>query len=388
VNSRVAIVGSGPAGLMAATVVSRAGIPVTLFEKRKSIGRKLLVAGSSGLNISNDLPPDEFARHYTGPLELWKEWLTQFSPQAWIQFIEGLGIKTFLGTSGRYFIEDMKASRFLQTWREQLKEQGVDFALGQEVVDFTPEGELRFSEGPSQKFSAVCFSLGGGSWEDSPVVWPRMFEARGVTFHPFRPSNVGFRVDWPTALLAEAEGKPLKNVSLRSAKGIRRGEVMVTRYGVEGTPVYFVGQTGTAMLDLLPDLSVDQILEKFRRVKENLSPLRRVKKQLNLGEAALAVTFHCAPADVRSDGVRLAKWLKQVPLELKEPQPLSEAISSAGGIDLSEVDADLMLKKFPGIYCAGEMLDWDVPTGGFLIQGCVAQGFRVGTAIVKRCQLR
>lgn len=372
---------------MAATVVSAAGASVSLYEKRRAIGRKLLVAGSSGLNISNDLPLDEFVRHYSGPPKFWDSLIRDFPPSRWIEFIEGLGIGTFVGSSGRYFIEDMKAPRFLQAWRERLKNQGVEFVLGREFMGFEPGGWLELSPDERRRFDAVCFCLGGGSWEDSLVRWPEVFKTRGVGFHEFEPSNVGYRVDWPKEFLQEAEGKPIKNAALSSTRGTRRGEVMITRYGIEGTPVYFVGETGRLSLDLFPDQSAEQILNRLKRVKENLSPVRRVKKLLNLGEAALALIFHCAPREARIDVERLVRWMKGMPLNTVGPQPLQEAISSSGGIALDELDSDLMLKKFPAFFCAGEMLDWDVPTGGFLIQGCVVQGYRAGRGILKHLNL-
>jgi uncharacterized flavoprotein (TIGR03862 family) len=288
-----------------------------------------------------------------------------------------------VGSSGRYFIEDMKAPRFLQAWRDRLKSQGVEFILGQEFMGFESGGWLELNPDQRQRFDAVCFCLGGGSWEDSPVRWPEIFKNRGVGFRPFEPSNVGYRVDWSQEFLEEAEGKPIKNASLSSKRGTRRGEVMITRYGIEGTPVYFVGTAGFLHLDLLPDQSAEQVLNRLKRVKENLSPVRRVKKLLSLSEAAVALVFHYAPLDVRGDLERLVSWMKAVSLKALGPQPLQEAISSSGGVVLDELNSDLMLKRFPGFFCAGEMLDWDVPTGGFLIQGCVAQGYRAGHGILR-----
>lgn len=375
-NPAVAVIGSGPAGLMAADVLSAVGVPVTLFEKRKSPGRKLLVAGSSGLNITNGAPLDEFISAYTGPSEFWRPILSAFPPASWIQFIESFGFKTFLGTSDRYFVEGMKASRFLQAWVARLKERGVEFQFDHEVTSLHPSAE----------FAAQCFALGGGSWEphEKPLRWPRIFIEAGLKFNEFRPSNVGYRVAWKERFLKEAEGKPLKQITLCSSRGRRDGDAMVTSYGIEGTPVYFVGATGRVTLDLKPDLSEAQILARLRAVKENFSPIRRVAKQLKLCEASQALVYHHAPRDILEDAglARMAALIKAFPLDLLGPQSIDEAISSAGGLDLNELDSHLMLRRYPGIFCVGEMLDWDAPTGGFLIQGCVSQGFVAARGIL------
>lgn len=389
-NKSVAIVGTGPAGLMAADVVSGAGHAVSVFEKRKGAARKLLIAGSSGLNVTNSLPLAEFARHYTGPPDFWARLFENFSPQDWIQFIESLGIGTFKGTSGRYFVEEMKAPKFLQAWMQRLRGHGVEFQFGRECEDFgrdesTGKQRLFFSGSPPLEFDAVCFCLGGGSYEpdENPLRWPAMFKAKSVGFIEFTSSNVGFQIAWTAAFLKEAEGLPLKNITLTSRKGRRQGEAVITKYGMEGTPVYAVGVAGPATLDLKPDLSVEQILDKCRAVKENLSPIRRVKKQLKLGPAALALLFHFTPEPALKDLERLARHIKEFPLEFLNAQPLAEAISSAGGLHLAELDEKLMLRKFPGIFVAGEMLDWDAPTGGFLIQACASQGYRAGHGILR-----
>lgn len=385
------MVGSGPAGLMAADVVSQAGISVTVFEKRKSAGRKLLVAGSSGLNITNGLPVERFIQHYTGPQELWKRVIESYPPAAWIRFIEELGYKTFEGTSGRYFIEEMKASRFLQTWMKKLLGQGVQFRFGEECSGFSVDPfkktcELKTHAGESAEFHAICFALGGGSWEpqEVPLRWPSIFKDLDLGFEDFTPSNVGYRVSWPEKFLEEAEGLPLKGIVLTSGRGSRPGDAMITEYGIEGTPIYFCGETGEVRIDLKPDLSEAGVLRKLEEVKENLSPIRRVKKLLGLGPAALALIYHLTPPVIlQGNLIDLAKRIKSFPLDLLGPQPLSEAISSAGGLSLSELDQDFMIRRFPGVFAVGEMLDWDVPTGGFLIQACVAQGMAAGNGIMR-----
>lgn len=397
IQESIAIIGTGPAALMIADVISRSHHRVCIFEKRKGIGRKLLIAGSSGLNITNDLPLSEFASHYTqGPPAKnsglnWERILKDFSPQDWINFLENQGIATFKGTSGRYFVKDMKASGLLKNWRDQLEQRKVEFYLDHECVAFDHSRDstiLTFQSGQKTSFDIVCFGLGGGSYEpkEEPLRWPNLFTRNEICFVPFTPSNVGFQVHWKPNFLKEAEGKPLKNVQLSSSKGRRRGEIIITAYGIEGTPVYFAGHEGTVTIDLKPDLSLQQLISKCASIRENLAPLRRAKKQLNLSEAALALLFHEAPPQALDRIDSLCGLIKAFPLNLVGRQPLTEAISAAGGISLDEITQDFMLKRYPGIFVGGEMLNWDAPTGGFLIQGCISQGFTIGKSVLHYIQ--
>jgi predicted flavoprotein YhiN len=283
----------------------------------------------------------------------------------------------------------------LKAWTERLSAMGAAFEYGRECTGFetipagaqAPTGlRLSFAEGAPFEADAACFCLGGASYEPEaePLRWPRIFEARGAAVAGFEASNVGFQVDWPAGLLAEAEGKPVKNVVLSSSRGRRSGDLVITSYGLEGTPVYFAGERGLVHLDLKPDLTEAQLLSKLRFSKENLSPIRRAKRFLHLGEGALALVFHMAPREAMSDLAALAAAIKRFPIELRAKQPLSEAISSSGGLRWDELDDQLMLKRAPGVFVAGEMIDWDAPTGGFLIQACVSQGYRAGQALARR----
>lgn len=424
----VAVLGSGPAALMVADVVSAAGHRVTIFEKKRGPGRKLLIAGSSGLNITNSLPMAEFLKNYSGPAQLWKSLLQDFSPQDWIKFIEDLGLSTFEGTSGRYFVQEMKASKLLRAWVLRLTERGVKFQYGSECDGFAraasftrpkvqpgvhpsvnpnlhpslhpnlspnrkwtlsflniPDPANNRPDNPIPEFDAICFCLGGGSYEPNeiPLRWPQIFKDGNLGFEPFRASNVGYQIHWSQKFLKECEGQPLKNIRLTSSRGSRLGDAVVTCYGLEGTPVYSVGQAGPVKIDLKPDLSVEQALAKCRAVKENLSPMRRIKKQLSLCPVALGLLFHYTPKNIINDLDKMIQHLKNFPLHFLQSQSLSEAISAAGGLHMTELTEELMLIKYPGVFAAGEMLDWDAPTGGFLIQGCVSQGYRAGHAILK-----
>ena len=379
-SKNIAIVGTGPAALMAASVIAADGHKVFVFEKNKGPGRKLLIAGGSGLNISNLLPLAEFAAQYTGEGIDWQRLLLQFSPSDWLAFIAKFSLETFEGTSGRYFVREMKASGLLRAWLTDLERKGVEFHYGHELQDFIKGDQehitLQFTGGQSVTVDAAVLALGGASWlaEDETLSWPRMFAAKGIAVTPFAAANCGYEVAWKKEFLAEAVNQPLKNAVLTSSAGAKKGDILITAYGLEGTPVYTCGRSEICHIDLKSDLSAAQIEQKLNAVRENFSPLRRAKKTLNLSPAALALLYHHAPEGALQTTAQLAQLLKNFPVTLLKPRPLSEAISSSGGIALAEVTADFELKKFPGIFAVGEMLDWSAPTGGFLIQACVSQG--------------
>ncbi len=407
---RIAVIGSGPAGLMAATRAMASGAEVHLFEKRKGLGRKLLIAGSSGLNVSHDAPIDEFLEFYRmrdpdsfrrlAPL------IRNYPAPAWLEFIRSLGHEVFSGTSRRWFVREMKASGLLSSWTAALEKDGARIHTDRELVDFQVRGRVEVSfRRPSESlkipepyaetasppltesFDAVVLALGGGSWESSAPRWPELLQGKGIVVRDFRPSNVGYEVNFSEALIKEAEGKPIKNCTLRTRLGEKQGELVITRYGLEGTPVYFVGCTGEAWLDLKPGVSAEALSRQLARpLRENLSPLRRLKKLGGLSDATLALVFHGIPsekrAEVHGNLQQLVAHLKRFPVRLERPRPLEEAISSSGGVTWDELDDQLMLKKFPGVFLAGEMIDWDAPTGGFLIQASIATGFHAGQASV------
>lgn len=387
-QNSVAVVGSGPAGLMAATVLAKAGITVHVYEKKRGPAAKLLLAGRSGLNISHHCTDRPIWEYYQGVQSQFKKVFERFSENQWLEFVNAFGIETFLGTSRRYFVKTLKAAPLLKAWMQFLKNQGVNFFYGMEISGFESGSDgvtLEFNHDPTQKkkFSAACLCLGGASWEskESPLRWPAIFKNRGIEMTAFTASNAGFNVDWSSGFLKEAVGLPLKNIGLMSSTGMDLGEVVITEYGLEGTPVYNLKKSETVFLDLKPDMSHEMVFDKLKTVRENLSPLRRIKKQLGLCDAALALLYHQAP-DRKSHELRdWAGWIKNFPVELKSQRGLKEAISSSGGIKWSEVNESFMLKKFPGVFIAGEMLDWDAPTGGFLIQGCVSLGFVAGEEI-------
>jgi uncharacterized flavoprotein (TIGR03862 family) len=389
----IAIVGSGPAGLMAATQLvlsnQHSRFKIDLYEKRAGFGRKLLIAGSSGLNISHEHSLSDFSDHYEGwTPSFWQNLFQKFGPEDWINFIEKkLGMETFLGTSQRYFVKEMKASNLLKQWVHFLESKGVTFHSNHEMTDFSVENgkvKITFNDSPETTTSAnhAVFFLGGASWEKEEPSWASLFRKKNISMIPFEPSNVGYEISWSEKLLQESEGKPLKKVELHTRRGRKLGELVITQYGIEGTPVYFCGTSGPAHLDLKPDISTDQVLEKLLKVKENLSPIRRVKRTLGLCEAAESLLFHHAPPEAKTDLRKMAEAIKQLPIQLNSPRPLIESISSRGGVALTEVTPSLELVKYPNIYCGGEMLDWDAPTGGFLIQACVSQGAFIAYSLI------
>ena len=363
---------------MAASTLAGHGVEISVFERRPSYGRKLLIAGSSGLNVSHQTDLEDFISHYEGfTPETWKRFFEVLSPEGWIAFIEGLGLETFVGTSSRYFVREMKASGLLRAWRADLEGRGVRFHPNYEWSSFKELSE----------FDASGLFLGGGSWEDQTPAWPEILRMSGIGVRDFTPANCGYEVDFAPGFIREAEGLPLKNLVMKNRRGEKAGELMVTHYGLEGTPVYFLGETGPAVLDLKPQWTEEEILEKLGSIRENLSPIRRMKKGLSLCDASLALLFHHSSAQEKSDLARLVRKVKNFKLELKRPRPLEEAISSRGGVLLDEVSTapgrELMLLKYPGVFVGGEMLDWSAPTGGFLIQGAVTQGAVAGRNLLR-----
>jgi hypothetical protein len=373
---------------MAADQAHARGFQVSLFDRASGFGRKLLIAGSSGLNITHEGTVDEFLECLPGPSSWIEAPLRQFPPRAWLEFIERqLGLETFLGTSGRYFVRDMKASNLVKRWTERLKTQGVALLPSHALSRWeeTPSGLLlHFENGAASECDALVLALGGGSYLASGDTqgWIQFLIQSGIAFAPFRAANVGFEVAWKPEFLREALRAPLKNIQFKSALGEMRGELLITEYGLEGTPLYTWGAPGPVEIDLKPDLSLEAILERLTRPRrKTLSAFRVAQRELNLGPAALALLFHHGPEGSRENAERLARLIKRFPLDLQAPRPLSEAISSHGGILASEFADGFQLKRFPQVYCVAEMLNWSAPTGGYLIQTCVSQGFAAAQAL-------
>lgn len=396
-SSRVAVIGSGPSGLMTATVIAREGHQVDIFDKNSGIGRKLLIAGSSGLNIGNNLSINDFVsciEHDNSP-ELWYSHFEQFFTTEWLKFLEDIGIKTFLGTSNRYFTHDMHSASLLSHWKKMLSDRRVNFFLNTKFQNLSSTNmntfEIQFLENDSAAiygpYDAVSLNLGGGSWEPDAVTWPSVLKRLGFSFEDFTSANAGYHIKgWSDKLLKEILRKPIKDCVLSTSKGNKRGDLLVTEYGLEGTPIYTVGVTGEAHVDFLPDRSIQEITDELLKIgaKENFSFIRRVKKIPGISPEVHSLFYHLVPhlnLITISDGAQL---LKKFPMTLEQPRPLVEAISSRGGIALMDINNNFMSKKIPGLYLTGEMLNWSAPTGGFLIQTCVTQGYIAGLDILKR----
>ncbi len=394
IHTQLAILGGGPAGLRAAEIAVASGLQVTLFDAKPSVGRKLLVAGKGGLNLTHGEDFETFVTRYHTPgcgAERWRKILTEFDSAALRQWAADLGVETFQATSGRVYPKALKAAPLLRRWTERLRARGVHFAMNHRCESLTPGSpyQLLFSNGEAAMADGVIFAMGGGSWAKtgSDGKWVTMFENLGISLNPLAPANCGWECEWPAHILLVAEGLPLKNLRVQAGSKTAIGELLITRYGLEGGAIYQLGATLRAMeqptivIDFKPTFSTVELCAKMESVTQNF--LSEAKKRWRLSEAACAILGRKPWASAAS----LAAEVKHCEIPLTGPRPLDEAISSAGGVCWHELDEDLMLKGYPGIYVAGEMIDWEAPTGGYLLQACYATGTRAGKAAVARLRV-
>lgn len=396
----VHVIGAGPAGLMAAERLAQAGARVVVHEAMPSAARKFLMAGRGGLNLTHSQPPEAFVARYGAAAPIVAGWLARFSPTHLVGWAEGLGQATFTGSSGRVFPRAMKASPLLRAWLARLAALGVELRTrsrwtgarlrgadkGLELVLATPDGER------VERPDAVVLALGGASWPrlGSDGSWADDLAAAGVEVAPLRPSNMGFDAAWSPVFAARFAGQPLKNVALTHAGRTVRGEAMVTAYGLEGGAVYVlsaalretIARDGSAELtiDLRPDLDEAALAARLARPRGKDSMSNWLRKAAGLSPAAAGLLREI-PGDIPQGAEKLAKRIKAVRLRLTGVQGLARAISSAGGVRLDQVDDRLMLKALPGVFVAGEMLDWEAPTGGYLLQACFASGVAAGEGV-------
>lgn len=389
--SRITIIGGGPAGLMAAEVLSQAGVAVDLYDAMPSVGRKFLLAGVGGMNITHAEDFPAFVGRYRARADHLRPLLDAFGPDALREWIHGLGINTFVGSSGRVFPTDMKAAPLLRAWLKRLRDSGVQIHTRQRWLGWSEDGQLRIAGAEGESLlnpTATLLALGGGSWTrlGSDGAWVSLLQARGVAIAPLQPANCGFEVPgWSAHLIEKFAGAPLKTVSLAlPGEAPRKGEFVLTASGIEGSLVYAlsaeirerINATGSAkvLLDLLPDRSQQQIANALAKPHGSQSMAKHLHRQLKLDGVKAALLRELTAAETFQDPQALAAAIKALPITLARPRPLDEAISSAGGVPFEELDENLMLRQLPGVFCAGEMLDWEAPTGGYLLTACFATG--------------
>ena len=381
----VAVIGAGPAGLMAAERLAGAGVRVTVHERMPSVARKFLMAGRGGLNLTHSEPLEAFLKRYGDEPREVARWIDAFSPAELIAWAEGLGQPTFVGSSGRVFPRAMKASPLLRAWLERLQTMGVEVRTRSRwtgwrdgaLVLQTPEGERL------EQADAVVLALGGASWPrlGSDGAWRPWLEAAGVEVAPFRPANAGFDVAWSDAFKLRFAGRPLKAAFSFGGRTVR-GEAVISTYGIEGGAIYALSAAlrdaieadGAAVLtvDLKPDLSLGRLTERLQRPRGKASLSNHLRKAAGLDPLAIGLMREAG--DPPAQGAALAERVKATPLRLLAMQGLDRAISSAGGVRLDQLDENLMLRRRPRVFVAGEMLDWEAPTGGYLLQASFASG--------------
>ena len=389
----IAVIGAGPAGLMAAEVLGAGCARVTVYDRMPSVGRKFLMAGRGGLNLTHSEPLDVFLTRYREAMPHLRTAIEAFPPDALRAWSEGLGQPTFVGSSGRVFPQAMKASPLLRAWLRRLDQSGVQFALRHHWVGWTATGELQFEtpEGTiSVKPDATIIALGGASWPKlgADGDWIASFKNKGIGIAPLHAANSGFRAAWSGLFRDRFEGQPLKGIALSFGGETVRGEAMITRVGLEGGAIYALSAPirdavlahGEAVVHfaLRPDLTASDLAARLGRQRQKQSMSTYLRKAAGLSPAAIGLMQEAAIAErlnlSATNSETLAAFINAVPVRLTGVAPLERAISTAGGISFDEIDDHFMLRKIPGVFVAGEMLDWEAPTGGYLLQACFATG--------------
>ena len=405
-QNSVVVIGGGPAGLMAAEAVSARGVKVDVFDSMPSLGRKFLMAGKSGLNITHSEPFEKFVARYEKRQVEIEPMLKRFGPDELRQWVHGLGVETFVGTSGRVFPVGMKASPLLRAWLKRLADSGVAFHLRHKWTGFLSNAPAAVPGGIETKFEspdgermvqadAVLLALGGGSWSrlGSDGAWVPWLERAGARIEPLKPSNCGFDVDWSPHFRQRFDGHPIKSVVLSFGSFRQQGEFIVTKEGVEGSLIYAASsllrdeidarRRATMMLDLAPDRSYEWLVERLSKPRGSRTLATHLEKTVGIKGVKAGLLREFVAKEDLMNMERLVHFIKNLPVPLLATRPLDEALSTAGGVTFESLDEYLMLRSMPGVFCAGEMLDWEAPTGGYLLTACFASGYRAGIGILR-----
>ncbi|MGZ8951917.1 MAG: TIGR03862 family flavoprotein [Methylobacter sp.] len=397
----VAIIGGGPAGLMAAEVLSQAGVKVDLYDAMPSVGRKFLMAGKGGMNITHSEPFDQFLSRYGSSRAHIKPMLDTFGAEAIRAWVQDLGFETFVGSSGKVFPVDMKAAPLLRAWLHRLRVDGVSFYMRHQWLGWD-DGMLRFQTPDGEKkvsADAVVLALGGGSWArlGSTGAWVSLLDQCGVQVEPLQPSNCGFDVAWSEFFRSRFAGQPLKSVQASfsnstGAEFCQLGELVVTADGVEGSLIYKmsallreqIAVSGTALiyLDLAPGRDKQFLIDRISQPRGKHSMANHLRKRIGIDSLKAGLLREALSKEDFDDPVRLCEAIKALPVKLLAARPIDEAISSAGGVTFEALDERLMVRSVPGVFCAGEMLDWEAPTGGYLLTACFAGGRVAGEGVL------
>ena len=399
----VAVIGGGPAGLMAAETLAAHGLRVDLYDAMPSVGRKFLLAGKGGLNLTHSEPSEQFNARYGARRRQLEPMLAQFDAVALRAWAEGLGIATFVGSSGRVFPTDMKAAPLLRAWLHRLRAAGVHFHMRHRWNGWDDHARLRFSMPDGEctlRADATILALGGGSWSrlGSNGAWVPILANLKVPVAALRPANCGFDIDWSEHFRQRHAGQPLKSVALSFTDAAnvdhrRQGEFMVTATGIEGSLIYALSSglrdklaaegSVQILLDLAPGLPLQRVIDEVTRPRGSRSMASHLQSRVNISGVKAGLLHEVLSREEFSDPMRVAQAIKALPLRLTATRPLDESISSAGGITFEALDQGLMIRSLPGIFCAGEMLDWEAPTGGYLLTACFAGGRAAGMGTVQ-----
>ncbi|MDC0457231.1 TIGR03862 family flavoprotein [Alphaproteobacteria bacterium] len=396
----VNIIGGGPAGLMAASILSQNNYQVTIYERKPSLGRKFLLAGRGGLNITHSEKKEAFFKNYGKNSEIFKPIITQFSPQDLRKWCEQLGENTFVGSSGRVFPESFKASPLLRTWLSQLKTQKVIFKTKHDWLGWEDNKLLFKSDNQDILVNSglTILSLGGASWPQlgSDGSWVNILEKYNIEVSKLQPSNCGFFVNWSEIFANRFAGKPLKSVKIKYKEKIIKGEFVITKDGIEGGAIYTLSSLireainidgeQKITVDLKPDFNINEINKRLSNIKSNLSMTNYLRKNIKLSDVAIGLLMEIKHKknSPKLTAQTLPYHIKNFELSLKKPFSIKKCISTAGGVSFNSVDKNFMLIKKPNVYVAGEMIDWEAPTGGYLLQACIASGFFVANNILKK----